>query len=120
MRASELRQPEVDSHILRFLGQSDRTVVEDGSVEGGMTQALLLMNGKWIEDTLLTTKALFMKDAQSAGGPDKQIESLYISVLSRPPTPSQQQAALTAMRSGLSLSDVAWSLLNSREFIFFQ
>ena len=47
LRASELPQPMPPTHFLRIAGQSARKVADDGSTEGGITESLAMMNGKF-------------------------------------------------------------------------
>ena len=45
-------------------------------------------------------------------------DRLYLSFLSRRPSAEESAKAVAAMKEGLVLSDLAWVLLNSREFLF--
>jgi hypothetical protein len=119
-RASEMRQPQNDNHLIRYLGQSARNAPDDGSLEGGISQALNMMNGAIMNKNLCTTNSAAIRQAQSAGGSEAQIRTLYISLLTRHPTPAQLQYITQSMSQGMKLTDIAWALLNSREFIFIQ
>jgi hypothetical protein len=44
-RASELPQPAKEAHFLRMFGQSDRQVADGNSLEGGVPQVLMMLNG---------------------------------------------------------------------------
>lgn len=120
-RASEMTQPQSESHLIRYLGQSPRTAVDDGSLEGGIAQALNLMNGEMMNKFLCSPDRSFaVKQAQSAGGTEAQVRSLYVSLLTRQPTPGQLQQITSAMTQGMKLSEVAWAMFNGREFVFLQ
>ena len=119
VRASELKQPETASHLLRYLGQSDRNVVDDGNLEGGIAQALNLLNGKTIE-AVCSTRSYAINAALKAGSIDSQVRSLYVSYLTRQPTVGQLQQITSAMSKGMTLNDIAWTIVNGREFIFIQ
>jgi hypothetical protein len=118
-RASELLQPEMEYHFLRMFGQSSRDAADDSSLEGNIPQVLMLMNGD-VARTLGRADSLVMKQAKSTGDRQQIIDSLYLSFLSRRPTKSELAIALKALDEGVSIEDVAWSLLNTREFIFIQ
>jgi hypothetical protein len=118
-RASELLQPELEYHFLRMFGQSSRDAADDSSLEGNIPQVLMLMNGE-IASGIARTDAFATKLARAADDAQAQVESLYLSFLSRRPTSAEQTSATGALRDGLSISDVTWALLNMREFIFIQ
>ncbi len=116
-RASELPQPAPETHFLRLFGQSDRLVADSNTTDGSVPQALMLMNG---------SAARLVTDANSAvltaatGEPDQKIESLYLAFFSRKPTAGESAAAKKALDGGLAAADLAWTMLNAREFLFVQ
>lgn len=60
---------------------------------------------------------------RSRGGPREVIESLYYTILSRPPTDQEHQTVIEYARSaGVdargAAQDLAWALVNSAEFLF--
>jgi hypothetical protein len=115
-RASELQQPAPENHFLRLFGQSDRLVSDTNTTDGSVPQMLQLMNGPVQEMITGDSKALV--SARKSEKPAEQISSLYLSFLSRQPTPEETATATAAMGKGLGLADFAWVLLNSREFLF--
>jgi len=118
-RASELEQPARESHFIRMFGQSDRNVADDSSLEGGVPQVLMQMNGD-VQKVIASKESQVMKAAERKKTPDAQIESLYVSFFSRRPTPAQTAAARKALENGLQLSEMTWVLFNTREFLFIQ
>jgi hypothetical protein len=50
----------------------------------------------------------------------EQIAFLYHTCLSRLPRERDTRQCITALSQGLDLGDIAWALLNSREFMFIQ
>ena len=119
-RASELPQPAAETHFLRVFGQSDRLVADTSTTDGSVPQALMLMNGgvgQLISDTNCA--------AVTAAGDreDRRRKSRF--ALSRLPLPQTHRAgtdrdAKARSPTGLGLSDVAWALANTREFLFIQ
>ena len=118
-RASELPQPAPESHFLRLFGQSDRLVADSNTTDGSVPQALMMMNGP-IGQLISDPNSVAVVSANSAKGQNEQIDSLYLSFLARKPSITERGAATKSLEGGLALTDVAWTLLNSREFLFVQ
>jgi hypothetical protein len=104
---------------LRLFGQSDRLVADSNTTDGSVPQALMMMNGP-IGQLIADPDSAALVAAGGAKTRDEQIDSLYLSFLARKPTITERGNAEKAMESGLGLADVAWSLLNTREFLFVQ
>ncbi len=115
-RASELPQPAPENHFLRLFGQSDRLVSDTNTNDGSVPQLLQLMNGPVQE--IITHNSAVMAAATRTKAPADQISSLYFSFLARPPSADESAKALAALKGGLGIPDLAWVLLNSREFLF--
>jgi hypothetical protein len=117
-RSSELPQPAPENHFLRLFGQSDRLVADTNTTDGSVPQMLQLMNGP-VQD-IITGGGTALAAAVKAATPQEKVASLYHSFLSRPPTAVEAEKATAALNAGLTVSDLAWVLLNSREFLFVQ
>ena len=93
--------------------------------EGGIPQALTLMNGSMIRqatdisksDLLLALDAPFFTD-------EGRLEVLFLSTLSRKPTPREHKKLTKYVTDGgvtdnrrEALADILWGLLNSSEFV---
>jgi len=115
-RASEIQQPAPENHFLRLFGQSDRMVSDSNTTDGSVPQMLQLMNGP-VQD-MVAQYSLAIRSAKEQETPMDQVNSLYISFLSRKPNSDENTKALAALKEGLRLEDIAWVLLNSREFLF--
>jgi hypothetical protein len=115
-RASELPQPAPENHFLRLFGQSDRLVSETNTTDGSVPQMLQLMNGP-VQD-MITGRSNALAAAAAAKAPSEKVSSLYLSFLGRQPAPEETTKALAALNGGLGVPDLAWVLLNSREFLF--
>ena len=118
-RASELPQPSKESHFLRNFGQSDREIADSDSLEGGVPQVLMLMNGE-VQKVLANPNAMVLREASKSSDRAWQVRFLYVSFLGRLPTPEESLATGKMLAEGLSLKDLSWVLLNAREFLFIQ
>ncbi|MGA0134808.1 MAG: DUF1549 domain-containing protein, partial [Opitutales bacterium] len=116
-RASELPQPAAETHFLRVFGQGDRMLSNSSTVDGSVPQVLQLMNGP-VARLLTDAKSHAVLNATKESGPAAQVRSLYLSFLARNPTPAEATAAQKALGEGLALTDLAWTLANTREFLF--
>jgi hypothetical protein len=74
------------------------------------------MNGP-VQDAV-THHSLAVRAANEKEDAASKIHSLYISFLSRKPSSGESNKALVALKTGLSTRDIAWVLLNTREFLF--
>jgi hypothetical protein len=119
-RASELEQPTPQGHFLRKFGQSERTYVAGASnLSGSVPQIMELMNG-FATEALINQDSLIFKKMKDERSPSKRAEIVFLSVLSRLATPSEQKL----LRKTLLKSDeedmaaLIWALLNTPEFFF--
>lgn len=116
-RASELPQPAPETHFLRLFGESDRLVADSGTTDGSVPQVLMLMNGP-IAQLVADPKSNALAGAANSG--KDPADRLYLSFLSRLPRPEEKTHVDAALKAGLSQGDLAWTLLNSREFLFIE
>lgn len=94
----------------------DVGVIEDYT--HGVPQALRLMNAQQINDTSATVSKLMKADSS----PDKVIEGLFLTTLSRKPTAAEfkrmKEYLATEKQAAKAYGDILWVLLNSGEFLF--
>ena len=89
-----------------------------------LSQALFLVNGDCIDDLLSQQSNLIGKLLDASRSLDEIIDELYWSALSREPTNEERHhthsilARSPSKRKGLE--DLAWALLNAKEFVFRQ
>ncbi len=136
LQSGSLTTIDYESHILvrilRITGQNDFVKrygdlgEEEFSPQGGtIPQRLLMMNGKQLQDRIgegpLTNAT--SQIASLAPTDAKAVETAYLAVLTRRPTPAEKthfETALTSQTDGRSrnqrLEDLYWCLLNSTEF----
>ena len=118
-RASELPQPSPETHFLRLWGQGDRLLADSATNDGSVPQVLQMMNGS-VGKLVADVRSAAVMDATKEKAPDAQVTSLYLSYLSRKPTAKELTAASKSLADGLALTDLAWVLANTREFLFVQ
>lgn len=119
LRAAELPSPAPAGHFLRVFGQSDREVIDNASADAAVTQALTLLNGP-IDAQLLKPGSALARTLERAGDEASQVRAVYLSILSRQPTAPELAlgaAYLQRYRDG-GVQDLAWALINGREFLF--
>ncbi len=119
LRASELPQPEEDTHFLRMFGQSSREIANDGSREGSIPQTLMLMNGEF-KELLMSSDSRLMKAVRTPAANRTSLQEIYLSFFGRLPTAEEKALLQREFKKGLTLEDLAWTLFNTPEFLFVQ
>ncbi len=118
VRSSYLQSPAPSGHLIRQFGGSDREQIDNSNSEPNTPQVLTLLNG-FVESNILNKKdADFMKQIQGETVKNKQIESVFLSILARKPTTKEINALKKLIDQKDGFKHVAWVLLNSHEFIF--
>ena len=118
VRSSYLSSPAPGGHLIRQFGGSDREQIDNSSKEPNTPQVLNLLNG-FVETNILRKKdADFMEQMQSEKVKTKQIDSVFLSILSRKPTSQEFNSLKKIIDKPDGFKHVSWILLNSHEFIF--
>ncbi len=99
-------RPNMD--LLKKLGFSDRSLVNDSNEEGSVAQVLLFANGP-ILDLVFSKDSYFMENISNKD----EVDYIWESFLQRKPTMYEKTTA-----SKLTKEDIVWALLNSQEFRF--
>jgi hypothetical protein len=107
-----------------FLQQFRTLAGRNTEYQGGIPQALTLMNGSLIEGATGLSSSGILNSLEAPFFTNRQrVEVLYLATLSRRPRPSEWElleSYVPAETSGAelkaSLSDLLWALLNSAEF----
>ncbi|WP_203328919.1 DUF1553 domain-containing protein [Candidatus Laterigemmans baculatus] len=135
LQACSLQTIDAQSHILFRLARSAQqnefvtrygdTGEDEFSEHGGtVTQRLLMMNGKLVdeqigENPLVNASAHI---ARYAPDPEQAVETAYLALLARRPTPGEREhfvARITAApkrNTATVIEDLYWVLINSTEF----
>jgi Protein of unknown function (DUF1549)/Protein of unknown function (DUF1553) len=120
LRASEVLSPAPGNHFLRTFGQSDRELIDNSTKDAAVTQALALMNGL-VESDILSNRSVLYSNVMQARGAEAQAQALWLTVMSRQPTMQELQMASRLIAiDPQAIKDLAWALINSREFLFIQ
>ncbi|MBW3542621.1 MAG: DUF1553 domain-containing protein [Planctomycetes bacterium] len=127
-RAIELWDSQVPHYFLKLFGRPMRaTPCEcERVVEPSVGQVLHVLNSSEIQSKLSHEGgrvAEFLRRWPSPADDEKLLEELYLTFLSRQPTKDERTATLQYLqrhgnRRRQAAEDVAWSLLNSVEFLF--
>jgi hypothetical protein len=118
-RASEVDSPAPDGHFLRIFGQSDRELMDNSWSNPTTPQTLTLMNGPLFEK-IADSGSTLQRSVASAQSHEGKTRAVFLSVLGRSPTSSELGMVLDLLRDGeqVRYDDLAWTLINSNEFLF--
>lgn len=122
-RAMELAEPP-DHPFLKAFGQPQRELACqcERSTESSLSQALQMINGSVVHDKLRSDQG-FVAKSIAAGRSDAEILNLlYRTAYSRRPSEGEIRLAASHIQAvgdrRQALEDVAWTVLNSKEFLF--
>ena len=123
-KAVDLVDPPEGHKFLQVFGQPQRELPCEceRSTDSNLSQALQLINGPTVHNKL-RSDAGSVHQWITGGKTDAEIiDLLYLTALSRPPLPAEQATAQNHIKSNedrtRSLEDVAWAVINSKEFLF--
>ncbi len=121
IRASEMSQPAPEASLLDTFGQSDRLVTDKHSLDGSVPQVLALMNGG-VTERMTGSSSKVVADLEVLDAPDDKVRGVFFTMLSRYPTKDEMDLGLKMMDDygDDGISDLAWALMNSPEFLFVQ
>lgn len=135
LQAASLTTIDADSHILKKLarfGEEDKFVKRYGDMGedefndrgGTIPQRLLMLNGNLVQERTQPNPVMnaSTRIARLAPNDDMAVETAYLAVLSRRPTPEERAYFAAALDNAQGderdrrLEDLYWTLLNSSEF----
>jgi len=107
-------------NLLQSFFQSNRQTPAPIGNKASTLQALLMMSSKMVNDRVLAKNGSRVQTLLQSGKPDEQIiEELFLSSLSRWPSPAEKQVALQYMEKDRQrgAENLEWVLLNGIEFV---
>jgi hypothetical protein len=123
-RAVDLPHEGFGSYFLDVFDRPPRSSACECARSGGasLSQVLHLAISGEMERKIGAGNGRIAKLMERKAAPEQAVEELYLAAFSRVPTEAERQQALEYLRrqadSRKGLEDLAWALLNSREFLF--
>ena len=123
-KAIELVDPPEGHKFLQVFGQPQRELPCEceRSTDSNLSQALQLINGPTVHNKLRSDTGNVHKWIADGKTDAEIIDQLYLTALSRPPLTEEQQTAQSHIQSNedrtRALEDIAWAVINSKEFLF--
>ncbi len=124
-RTIELADGSITSQFLEMFGRPARDTGLESERNSHPTdvQRLFMLNSSDVRKKITQSPLLRKIFDAGKGKPREMIANLYLTILSRYPTPQEYQTieklfAAKQNRSGEAAEDLTWALLNSREFLF--
>jgi hypothetical protein len=124
VRASQIPDRLLSSEMMNLFGRprGESSCACERNEETSIAHALHLINNKALLDRLNGPNGNVAKLVKTAGLSDEQlVEELFLLVLCRPPHDKEKAAVLrhfAANKRADAALDVAWALLNTKEFLF--
>ncbi|MEZ6062827.1 MAG: DUF1549 and DUF1553 domain-containing protein [Planctomycetaceae bacterium] len=123
-RAVALVDPPDGHKFLQVFGQPQRELPCEceRSTDSNLSQALQLINGPTVHDKLRAENGNVHQWITSGKTDEDIIRQLYLIALSREPEPAELQTSLRHITNSedrtTAVEDVAWAVINSKEFLF--
>jgi hypothetical protein len=133
-RSIKLSDGSITSPFLDLYGRPPRDTGYESERNNNPSSAqkLHLLNSSHIQQKIVNNKALFGRYYEKTPGkkkpktawhtPEKTLEGMYLTILSRYPTAQEKETALEYYSRAESRfaagTDIVWALLNTKEFIY--
>ncbi len=124
-RALQLWDSKVDHYFLKVFGRPERVSACECERNGepSVAQVLHLLNAPQIHDKITHEAGYVAKLVKREPGDEALVEDLYLTFYSRPPSEKERGVAVAYLREHKdkrrqAVEDLAWTLLNTTEFIF--
>jgi len=123
-KAVGLVDPPEGHKFLQVFGQPQRELPCEceRSTDSNLSQALQLINGPTVHNKLRSDAGSVHQWIAGGKTDTEIIDLLYLTALSRQPLAEEQQTAQSHIKSNddrtRALEDIAWAVINSKEFLF--
>ncbi len=123
-KAVELVDPPEGHKFLQVFGQPQRELPCEceRSTDSNLSQALQLINGPTVHNKLRADAGNVHRWVAEGKSDAEIIDLLYLAALSRPALPQEQATAQAHIKASedrvKAVEDVAWAVINSKEFLF--
>ncbi|HYT93095.1 MAG TPA: DUF1549 domain-containing protein, partial [Gemmataceae bacterium] len=124
-RAIQLWDSKVSHYFLKLFGRPVRVSACEceRNHEPGVAQVLHLLNSPEVDAKLRHERGTVARLVREKKDDGDLVEELYLTFYSRPPTGKERAAAIAFLRDRVAqrrqaAEDLAWTLLNSLEFVF--
>ncbi|MCC7493892.1 MAG: DUF1553 domain-containing protein [Fimbriimonadaceae bacterium] len=123
-RTIQLADGSITSPFLEMFGRPPRDTgyESERNNQPSDEQRLYLLNSSDVQRRLERSPRLIRLQLECKGNYQTLIRGLYLTMLSREPTAAELKTAETYAKSGLRMNeatnDLAWSLLNTKEFLY--
>lgn len=123
-RTINLADASISSSFLELFGRParDTGLASERNNQSTEAQRLHLINSTHIQRKIQGTPRLRALSEMARRRPEQMIRALYLNILSRDPTPEEVSIAQAYLRSVRSpreaAEDLAWALVNSKEFLY--
>jgi hypothetical protein len=123
-RAIQLWDSRIRHYFLRQFGRPMRASACEceRNAEPNIAQVLHLLNSDFVQDRLRHDAGTAARLCRTEADDGQIVEELWLSFLSRPPRPDEIKTVVDFVKKAKTrregFEDVAWALLNTKEFIF--
>ncbi|MFN7921319.1 MAG: DUF1553 domain-containing protein [Bryobacteraceae bacterium] len=121
-RALQLPDNRYPSFFLDVFERNNRLVICDREENVNVSQALHIVNGPEVQQKLASTEGRLAQWLDSGRADGELIDEMFLTALSRKPTPREKDRLLTRVGKAPSrreaYEDIVWAILNSKEFMF--
>jgi hypothetical protein len=126
-RAIELWDSQIEHDFLRLFGRPVRASACECErvVEPSVAQVLHLLNSERVQQKLAHEDGLIARLCRRESDNARLVEELYLTIFSRYPSDGERQVAVAHLQRSAgaparrtAAEDLAWTMLNSLEFVF--
>jgi hypothetical protein len=124
-RAVQLWDSKAEQYFLKVFGRPERVSACECERNGepSVAQVLHLLNSPAIHDKIAHEAGYVAKLVKREPSDEAVVEELYLAFYSRPPSEKERGVALAYLREHKekrrqAVEDLAWTLLNTTEFVF--